>query len=78
MTKMKLGVSPELCRLKAAAALIPIIESGIADSKISHERAALMLTFCKWATNIEPIDSNQADLLKRVEQGGDRMRMLVR
>ena len=54
MSKTNLSASPELCRLKTAAALIPIIDGGIADSKISHERAALMLTFCEWAADIEP------------------------
>jgi hypothetical protein len=36
------AAAPALNRLRAAAALIPIIESGLADSKIAHDRAALM------------------------------------
>lgn len=78
MSKTKLGASPELCRLKTAAALIPIIEGGIADSKISHEQAALMLAFCEWAADIEPGDPDQAGLLKSIEQGLARMRPLFR
>ena len=40
----------EINRLRAAAALIPIIESGLASSRFSIERAALMATFCEWTT----------------------------
>lgn len=37
-----------------------------------------MLTFCEWAADIEPEDSDQAELLKSVEQGLKRMRPLFR
>jgi len=42
--------TPEINRLRAAAALIPIIEAGLIDSKISTTRASLMASFCEWAT----------------------------
>lgn len=41
--------SPALNRLRAAAGLIPLIESGMRDGKISRDRAALMAEFCAWA-----------------------------
>jgi hypothetical protein len=41
--------TPEINRLRAAAALIPIIESGMLESRLSVERAALMASFCEWA-----------------------------
>lgn len=45
----------EVCRarLNAAAALIPIIESGLANSKLNPERAALMCEFCLWTTKAD-------------------------
>lgn len=47
--------TPEVCRarLNAAAALIPIIESGLANSKLNPERAALMSEFCLWTTQAD-------------------------
>lgn len=41
--------SATLNRLRAAAGLIPLIESGMRDGKISRDRAALMAEFCAWA-----------------------------
>ena len=41
--------TPEINSLRAAAALIPIIECGLAESRLSAERAALMASFCEWA-----------------------------
>jgi len=38
-----------LNRLRAAAGLIPIIETGLNDGKLANERAALMCEFCAWA-----------------------------
>ena len=49
MSKQMRSSTPEFNRLRAAAALIPIIEAGLADSKLSVERAALMALFCEWA-----------------------------
>jgi hypothetical protein len=41
--------TPELNRLRAALALIPIIESGLNQKTISIEKASLMASFCEWA-----------------------------
>jgi hypothetical protein len=40
----------ELARLRAAADLIPIIESGLEQSRLDVERVALMCEFCSWAS----------------------------
>jgi|APLak6261658528_1056013.scaffolds.fasta_scaffold91656_1 hypothetical protein len=58
MPKSIAAPTPTLNRLRAAAALIPIIESGLSDKKISVERAALMVSYCEWAaqTNVESDD----------------------
>lgn len=51
----------EVCRarLNAAAALIPIIESGLANSKLPPERAALMCEFCQWANDLSKLTSEE-------------------
>lgn len=38
-----------LNRLRAAAGLVPLIEGGLRDGKISDERAGQMAQFCAWA-----------------------------
>ena len=66
-------VSPELNRLRAAAGLIPIIESGLADGKLSIERAALMASFCEWANHVETDDAEQKRLVTLVAKGLQRL-----
>ena len=56
MSKQIPPATPELNRLRAAAGLIPIIESGLTDSKLSAERAALMASFCEWTTEKRSTD----------------------
>ena len=41
--------SPAINRLRAAAGLLPIIESGLTTSKLAHDRAAIMAEFCLWS-----------------------------
>lgn len=38
-----------LNRLRAASGLVPLIEGGLRDGKISYERAEQMAQFCAWA-----------------------------
>ncbi|MEY4593151.1 MAG: hypothetical protein RIR18_2046 [Pseudomonadota bacterium] len=45
----KYPANKELNRLRDAAGLIPIIESGLARSQLSSDKAALMCEFCEWA-----------------------------
>lgn len=66
--------TPELNRLRAAAGLIPIIESGLDDGTLSVERAALMASFCEWASSIKPSDESAAHLVETVVQGLRRLR----
>lgn len=66
--------SPELNRLRAAAALIPIIETGLADAKLSPERAALMASFCEWAVEITPSDPDEIKLSESIIEGLQRLK----
>lgn len=68
--------SPALNRLRAAAALIPIIESGLADSKLSAERAASMSSFCEWALEHEPETSEGRRLAELIRTGVSKIRQL--
>lgn len=64
MTRATEPATPELNRLRAAVALIPIIESGLADSTISHQRAAEMARFCEWAATCSPGGEDESKLLE--------------
>ena len=63
------SLSAELNRLRAAVALIPIIESGLSDSKLSVERAALMASFCEWAAAVK-LDTPEAIKLSQSLSAG--------
>lgn len=67
--------SPQLNRLRAAAALVPIIESGMADGKLSVERAALLASFCEWASQIEPSNEGEIRLQERIREGLQRLKI---
>lgn len=62
-------------RLRAAAALLPQIEAGLSDGKISREKAALGAEFCSWAV-AEISDTDPAEdskLAKSVREGLSRL-----
>lgn len=67
--------SPELNRLRAAAALIPIIESGLVDAKLSAERAALMASFCEGAAERTPSDPEEIRLSDSIRDGLQRLKV---
>lgn len=69
MSKQISSSTPELNRLRAAAALIPIIESGLADSKLTHERASLMAAFCEWTTEKPGSDPEAEKLAGKIKAG---------
>lgn len=69
--------TPEINRLRAAAALIPIIESGLLESKLSIKRAALMASFCEWTTENAPDDPDAAKLAQRVQDGLKRIKVAL-
>ena len=61
--------SPQKNRLRAAAALLPIINSGLTDSKLTRERAALMASFVEWAAKCSPEDELEHSLLEEIQAG---------
>jgi hypothetical protein len=77
MSKQIPPATPELNRLRAAAGLIPIIEAGLTDSKLSAERAALMASFCEWTTEKRSTDPNVIKLAESVDEGLKRIKMAL-
>lgn len=75
MAKQIPPASPELNRLRAAAALIPIIESGLDESKLSTERAALMASFCEWALDADQADPDAMKLSENIRCGLERLKL---
>jgi hypothetical protein len=72
------ATTPELNRLRAAAALIPLIESGIKDNKISADRAALMSEFCAWALAHKSKAGPDGELfVAEIQSGLDHLRALL-
>jgi len=68
---------PEISRIRAAAALIPIIEAGLADSQLSVERAAPMAAFCDWTVEQSFDDPSTAKLAETVDSGLKRIKMVL-
>ena len=58
--------SPTLSRLRAAAALIPMIRSGLADTKLSREQAVSMTSFIEWAASSTPENDVEQQLVKEL------------
>lgn len=75
MLKFSPPSTPELNRLRAAATLIPIIESGLADSKLSADKAALMASFCEWAAETVSGDPEELKLSECICQGLERLKL---
>jgi hypothetical protein len=67
----------ELNRLRAAVALIPIIESGLSDSKLSIERAALMASFCEWAAEVKLNTPEAIKLSQALNSGLVRLKTVL-
>jgi len=66
--------SPELNRLRAAAAMIDIIELGLGQSTLSADRALSMSLFCEWAAEITPRTAEEIKLSKRIQEGLKRLK----
>jgi len=65
-------------RLRAAVALVPIIESDFGDGKIDRERAALMAEFCGWAAQHGLTGDAEASRLEaELNRGLDRLKTLL-
>jgi hypothetical protein len=69
--------TPQINRLRAASALIPIIESGLLDSRLSVERGALMASFCEWAVEKQPDDPEVVKLAETVGNGVKRIKVAL-
>ena len=50
----------------------------MADSKLSPERAALMASFCEWASEIHAADEGETLLLERIREGLQRLQFGLR
>ena len=75
-TKMP-RATPEINRLRAAAALIPLIESGLVASKISTERAAIMASFCEWTVENPVSDPDSIKLAEAIGDGLKRIKNTI-
>ena len=69
--------TPGTNRLRATAALIPIIESGLVASKISTERAALMASFCEWTVENPAGDPVSIKLAEAIGNGLKRIKNTI-
>lgn len=69
MTKTPPPPTPERNRLRAAAALIPIIESGLDDCKLAEDKAKQMIRFCEWAMSSEATDQDEIALKVAIRDG---------
>jgi hypothetical protein len=63
-----------LNRLRAAAGLIPIIESALAKSQMTAERTEKMCRFCSWSLEAHDVQNIEVVKLKHeVQQGLERI-----
>ena len=70
--------SPAINRLRAAAGLLPIIESGLSTSKLARDRAAMMAEFCQWSVPSGPTGDPEIDrLADEVRTGLARVTLLL-
>ena len=58
--------STTLSRLRAAAALIPMIQSGLADTKLSRKQASSMTLFIEWAASSTPENDDEQQLVNEL------------
>lgn len=65
--------TPERNRLRAAAALIPIIESGLDDGKLSEDKARQMCLFCEWAMSADAMEQDEVALKGAIRDGLERL-----
>ena len=70
--------TPALNRLRAAAGLIPLIEDGLRQSKITAEKASLMAEFCSWAAQQATESGPEALRLgDNIKAGLERLKTLL-
>jgi len=73
MTRTPPPPTPERNRLRAASALIPIIESGLDDGKLSEDKARQMISFCEWAMSNEVTELDEIALKVTILDGMRRL-----
>ena len=61
--------SPALSRLRAAAALIPMIRSGLVDAKLPRVQAVSMTSFIEWAASGTPENDVEQQLVNELTVG---------
>lgn len=65
-----------LNRLRAAAGLIPVIESGLRDKKLNPEKASFMAEFCAWSLEHGLDETDESKLLAdKIQQGLERIQI---
>lgn len=67
----------KLNRLRAAAALLPQIEAGLSDGKLTHEKAALSAEFCQWALSDVPESEEARKHAAALETGLARLKSVL-
>jgi len=70
---MPLPPTPERNRLRAAVGLIPLIDAGLRDGKLSEARVRQMIAFCHWAASGEVSDPDLRDLQAQIQGGLQRL-----
>lgn len=78
MTKIPPPPTPERNRLRAAAALVPIIESGLDGGKLTEDKASQMIRFCEWTMNSEATDQDETALKVAIRNGLVRLEARLR
>lgn len=67
-----------LNRIRAAAGLIPLIEAGLKDGKLTNERAVLMCEFCaRAAGHGDDLRDEGEKLTSTVEAGLSRLKLVL-
>lgn len=71
-------IDKNLNRLRAAAGLIPIIESGLAKAQMPADRAVSMCRFCEWSLATDGENDGEAlKLRNEVVQGLSRINAVI-
>lgn len=77
MPKKLPPATPELNRLRAAVALVAIIERELEDGRLSSTRARSMIDFCELALNVSPAEPGVALVTSTIREGICRIRGLL-
>lgn len=69
MLKISTPSSLTFSRLNAAAALIPVIQSDLADIKLSRERVVSMTSFIEWVASSKPENAAEQQWVDELRAG---------